>query len=755
MPEIQKYNLNEKLNEANEKYKNSPAVCGMSSMTHYRYNNSTRTQMFTAHLNQVINMKTPQFPLVMTGAENTVGKHSSYYKKMKHDSIVYRRVDKYKDLLEHPFVSQIFYWDTKKEKYDVIMRKEAADLGQNYGVKYNNDVIDSLHDGDKISAGTVLYRSTSYDENMNYRFGANLRTMYTFDPWTAEDSAEISEYASEVMTTWHSQVIEWGWNNNDIPLNLYGDDDNYQPLANLGEKVEGIIASSRPQINDQLAYDFKKENLRMSRDGDREITFFGTARVVDYDIFCNNYDLKDNSFNHQIITYLNSQRVYWQEIQDTCLEIINSGKNYSRKIDDLYDRSIKFLDQKPNERWYDGNSTFGNLKIRVHVISDTPLCEGGKFTARFGNKSVVSRVVPNHLMPFDADGNRVDVLLHLPAITNRTTGFVPHELYINWCTEMAVREMAKMDKFEDREKLMWDIVKDLNKDQYEQFHARYMKLNKKEKEEYIESVMENGIIIHNDSINEDESIFYKLLRIRDKYEFLKPQTLYQYKWGRIYRIAQKACPGKMYFMPLKQTDQRGFSCRNTGAVNMKGLPERSYKNKRNEAPFSDTAIRFGEYETLNFLIGTEPEDFAMVHAFYRSSPEATSDLTKSQFVERGMAQFKPFYHNRAAEIFNVLYKHLGLELDFNNQNMKIKGMDHSTLTEHTYKGRTYIMTDADFNELKIRDEVREAILDKHVIMEHGKLEEEVEKEMAKLPSINGRFDPQINIFGNKDELTDD
>ena len=82
-------------------------------------------------------------------------------------------------------------------------------------------------------------------------------------------------------------------------------------------------------------------------------------------------------------------------------------------------------------------------------------------------------------------------------------------------------------------------------------------------------------------------------------------------------------------------------------------------------------------------------------------------------------------------------------------------MDHSTLTEHTYKGRTYIMTDADFNELKIRDEVREAILDKHVIMEHGKLEEEVEKEMAKLPSINGRFDPQINIFGNKDELTDD
>lgn len=754
MPEIQKYNLNEKLAEANEKYKNSPAVCGMSSLTNFRYNNSTRTQMFTSHLNQVINMPNPEFALVMTGAENTVGKHSSGYKKLKHDSVIYRKVDKFKNLIDHPFVSQVFFWDKKKERYDVVKRKEGEDLGQNYGYKYNNDVIDSLKEGDEVPAGTVLYRSTSYDEDMNYRFGANLRTMYSFDPWTAEDAAEISKYASEVMSTFHSQVLEWGWNQNDIPLNLYGNDDEYRPLPNIGEKVEGIVVSSRPQINDQLAYDFKKENLSCSRDGDHEVTYFGTAQVVDYDIYCNNYDLKDNSFNHQILELLDSQRQYWQEIQDTCLEIINSGKKYTNKIDNLYDRSIKFLDQKENERWYDGNSTFGNLKFRAHIVSIVPLCEGGKFTARYGNKSVVSRVVPNHLMPFDADGERVDVILHQPAITNRTTGFVPHEMHINWITDLAVRQMKKMDKFEDKEKLMWDIVESLNKDQYEQFYAVYKKLPKKEKVAYVDSVMEHGIIIHQDSINEDESVFFKLLRLRDKYPWLKPQTMYQYKWGRIYRIASKLCPGKMYFMPLKQTDQRGFSCRNTGAVNMKGLPERSYKNKRNEAPFSDTAIRFGEYETLNFLIGTDPEDFCMTHAFYRSSPEATSDLTKAQFVKQGMAQFKPFYHNRAAEIFNVLYKHLGLELLFSNDNMEIKGMDHRALKAHTYKGVTHFMTDLEFHEFKIRDEVREKILDEKVIMDNKKLEEAVDERMKSIPSINGVCPEGLNIFGNYDEVED-
>ena len=80
--------------------------------------------------------------------------------------------------------------------------------------------------------------------------------------------------------------------------------------------------------------------------------------------------------------------------------------------------------------------------------------------------------------------------------------------------------------------------------------------------------------------------------------------------------------GSMYMFPLKQTDKRGFSVRSTGAINLKGLPERSYKNKRAEAPFSDTAIRFGEYEALTMLIGMEPEELVAAQACFRTSPEA-------------------------------------------------------------------------------------------------------------------------------------
>jgi hypothetical protein len=747
MPEIQKYNLKEKLLEADERYRGDPAVAGMSSMTHFRYNNSTRTQMFTSHLNQVVNSVSPEVPFVMSGAENVVGRNSSGYKKV-HDMKVYRKVVKFEDILEHPFVYVLFFWDKKKKRYDMVKRKPTEELGQNYGYMYNNDFIDSLEEGDEVKDGTVLYRSTSYDPYMNYRFGVNLNTMYTFDPFTAEDAAEISEYASVALSTVHPQKIAWGWNNNDIPLNLFGDDDHYQPLPNIGQTVEGYLASSRPLINEQVLYDFTHRNLRMIRDGDCTILYNGTAMVVDYDIFCNDPDIPDNSFNHQIIDLLHEQDKYWKKIYQTCKEIMDSGKPYTRKIDSLFKRARDFIDRNPNLKWNDGNSVFGNLKIHAHIMEISPLSEGGKFTARYGNKSVVSRVLKNEDMPFSSDGKRVDVLLHLPSITNRTTAFVPHEMEINWITECAVGELAKMKTLREQEKFYFEILGAFNEKQAAKFHSIYKRLTTKEKKEFMKSVIDTGgINVHQDSINEDRSIFYKLLDIAQKYDFAKSVTLYIRKWGHLYRICQSYRPGKMYFMPLKQTDSRGFSARNTGAINMKGLPERSYKNKRNEAPFSDTAIRFGEYESLNFLIGLEPDELAVLHGCYRSSPEATSDLTKSQFMEHGLKNMKRFYKSRSAEIFSVFYKHLGLELQFNDKNKQITGMDNEAIRMHTYNGKSYMMTDYEFYQMKLKDEIRTEILNQNVVMQGNNLERQVEEEMKHGKSFIMGPRTELNAYG--------
>jgi hypothetical protein len=180
---------------------------------------------------------------------------------------------------------------------------------------------------------------------------------------------------------------------------------------------------------------------------------------------------------------------------------------------------------------------------------------------------------------------------------------------------------------------------------------------------------------------------------------------------------------------------------------MKGLPERSYKNKRNEAPFSDTAIRFGEYESLNFLIGLEPDELAVLHGCYRSSPEATSDLTKSQFMEHGLKNMKRFYKSRSAEIFSVFYKHLGLELQFNDKNKQITGMDNEAIRMHTYNGKSYMMTDYEFYQMKLKDEIRTEILNQNVVMQGNNLERQVEEEMKHGKSFIMGPRTELNAYG--------
>ena len=751
MAEIKKHSLLEQLREADKKYAGDPAIYGSSALTFAPYNNSTRTNMLTSHVNQFLNIINPEFPYVFTGVENTAGRNSSGYMKLDGEIVVFRKIQKYEELLETPFIYQLFYWDVKKEQYDVVERTEVEDLSQDFGFKKNNKVIDSLDEGDVVPAGTTLYASASYDDAFNYRYGANLTVAYAFEPWVYEDAALISDRVQGIAKTVSSVIKEWRWNPSDILLNIYGDEKEYRPLPWIGEEVSGIIASARPQINDQVLFDFKNDNLSNVRDGERSIYYNGQGTVIDYEIYCNNTDIKMIDENAQLLMLIDAQNRYWKKIQDTCLEIINSGKNYTHDVDLLYDRSKKFLERNEMRKWNNGSMVFGNVQIRAHILEYPQLSEGGKFTARYGNKSVIARVIPSYMMPFTKDGTHVDVLLPMPAVPNRTTGFVFHELHITWLFRHARNTMKTMKTRAEKEALLWDLIKRLNKNQYEAFYARYLKLNEEEKDRYIQKCIDVGIFTHQDMVNPDESVFFKLKRAQEELDWAKPDTLYVYRYGHVYRLYQQYYLGSMYMFPLKQTDKRQFSVRATGAINLKGLPERSYKNKRGEAPFSDTAIRFGEYEALTMLIGMLPEDLAAMQAAYRTSPEASEELTRAQFDKRCRAAFKSFYKSTPAEIVNVYFRHLGVDPRFISDDSVLAPTDRSSLSEHVLGGKTYLCSNYEFSQIRIRSQIREEILLENPIMDKDQLEAEIEKRYKEYPTLIKEYDGH-SIFSNPDDV---
>lgn len=135
--------------------------------------NNNRTQMFTAHIGQAIQLVNAETPTVMSGFENSVGKYSSGYKRISEDE--HLKVEYI--FTKNEFNKIFLVKDEKTGIYDIIHRREAENLTEKYGIRYNNEKMDSLNVGDVVN-DEVIYKDSNYDENMNLQFGVNLRAMF-------------------------------------------------------------------------------------------------------------------------------------------------------------------------------------------------------------------------------------------------------------------------------------------------------------------------------------------------------------------------------------------------------------------------------------------------------------------------------------------------------------------------------------------------------------------------------------------------
>ena len=205
-------------------------------------------------------------------------------------------------------------------------------------------------------------------------------------------------------------------------------------------------------------------------------------------------------------------------------------------------------------------------------------------------------------MPFTEDGRKVDVLLNLLAIINRTTSFAIYELAINAITYQTRRRMKTLKTYKEKEILLFDIVHDFNEEQYSLMKKEYDKLDDEGQKKIIDDAIEYGIFIHQSPTHETKPLFYRIRDILEKNEWLQPETVYVNMNGRKIKTMSRHWLGNMYLLKLKQSDLRGFSARSTGAIDIKGLPTRSYKSRNHMEKHSDSAIRFNTFTGTEILV---------------------------------------------------------------------------------------------------------------------------------------------------------
>lgn len=343
-------------------------------------------------------------------------------------------------------------------------------------------------------------------------------------------------------------------------------------------------------------------------------------------------------------------------------------------------------------------------------------------------------------MPITEDGRRVDLLLNLLAIINRTTSMPLYEIAITSICHQVRERMKTMSSYDDKEKILFDIMYQFNEVEHERMWNLYLKMDENEKKDFIDDAVDNGIYIHQSPLWETKPLFYRVSDVLKKYPWLGPDTLYVKKWGCQKRVLNKIWIGQMYIMKLKQSDRRGFSARSTGAVDTKGLPTRSYKSRSHLEQNSGTAIRFGEFETLNFSIGILPQDIALFHAMYRTSIKGRRDLARLAFesnTSEAIQTIDNSYTSRVAEIFNVILKSLGIGINFIDEEESIYPLNNSNMEMHELDGNTYFCSDYQFYLIQRMNDIRKEILEENPIITSEELEKRIEHEMRTRDYIMG------------------
>lgn len=377
--------LSEKLDEFNQQYDHKDDFLGKDILTLANRVDAARNNMWHGHEEQRVVLEKPERPRMFTRYETLVGKYSSAYKQAEQDYDIIAKINKFEGSNTN-YILVIKYKNSNY--YDIIERKECEKLTESYCYPINNEYIDSLNEGDTVKKDDILFKSTSFDKDMNYNYGVNANIIFVSDNKTTEDAIKARRgFLEEKCNSFYCDEILITINTNDILINYYGDNEHYKSFPDIDEytKDDRKILAVRRRINYETSlYDLKDEQLmRINYNDDQP--FYGKGKVIDIDIYCNQdpNKLRNYEYNSQIVKYLDMQTEYYKKIVEILEPIkFNTKNKCSDDLSYLYRRAKDILN--PEITWKNDKSDFDNIVLVFKVMKIKKATIGSKFAGRYG-----------------------------------------------------------------------------------------------------------------------------------------------------------------------------------------------------------------------------------------------------------------------------------------------------------------------------------------------------------------------------------
>ena len=633
-------------------------------------NSGSRKILYSTQKEHALPLLNPEVPIIQTGFENRFGDYSSSIIKMEDDYEVLAKISKFSRNPNHHYI--LIMRNMRTNQLHVVTRISYHHRTESYGYLYNNKVMDMIDIDYIIKRGEIIRSSRAYDDYMNRCDGVNLTTAYICRDKTMEDGIQISESAALKLASPLISVIQIPLNDNDIILNLYGDDNEYLGIPYVGEKVkDGIICAIRRENTDDSLYTQSREMLKKILMSDTKYLASGDVEVIDLNIYSNNPDtLRDRHSNSQLNYYYEDKQRYMYDIIHTVEALKSKGyTNLSYDLESLYVNckrefaGAEFIKDK----------TYSGTTIEITILERNIPQVGDKISNRYGGKGVISEIVPDHLMPIVRDtGKPIDICFNSSTCVNRLNDGQLKETSLTHIGQR-ILQFIEMAYRNDTDAALAEIIKFIKMCSPDQGEATEMWIKNSSEED-------RDIILQ--TMLDDECIFLSLLPASESLTLDDLDAIYKEfpyakqhlilapiidSVGNIrYAIARRplVC-GKMYIYRLKQYAEEKFSVTSLSSVNIRNENTRSKSSKNFKSLHSNTPIKFGDMESGDLgHIGMENVvSILMIHSV---SPQARRLVEQMLTDDPYDIDIKLDDNsiNRTAQIANVYLKAMGYRLKF-------------------------------------------------------------------------------------------
>lgn len=631
---------------------------------HNNTNSGPRKIMYGTHIDHTLPLMNGEKAISETGYEIRFGDYSSSVIATDSDYEVIAKVTKFSFSPNHHFY--LIVKDLRNKRLDVIERICYHYATEEYGYLNNTGYVDTLQVGSRIPEDTIVMKSLAFDEYNNRKDGRNLDVAYMSLDLNMEDSIIILDEVETLMAGSLIKYVTVMINENNIPLNLYGDDKVFKCIPDIGEDIKNsVFIGLRKEKKEEMVFAESVDRLKKLMMSDEKKMLNG--KVIDINLYCNNPDNLNQYHNQQFKMYYNEQQRMAQEIVSVVTQYISDGYEISYELKKLYATSKRIINK---DQFIDKN-TFSNIILEAVVLEELPMREGDKMSNRFGGKGVVSKSLPREQMPRRSNGKPIQAILNLFTMPNRENPGQCFELEQNFYGSRIIEYI--IDNNLSLEESIGLVLKFLDIVVPAQANALRESMNTMTRDEivfFMESVLRDGDI-HTSAKPISEALdIDKIELLHDTFPFIQPEYLevpMKDSNGNIryVKTRRRVVTAKQYTRRLKQFAEEKFSATSLSATNLVGHNAKSKAAKNYNEMYSNTPIRKGNMEINNELhLGVEPVmENLMIHSV---SPDARK-LSRKFYTENPFnvnIKLDAESSNRGAEIINTRLKTIGRRLVF-------------------------------------------------------------------------------------------